>query len=732
MKSLLRKVVTSLFALGIGLITINEASAQNFEMNTATATYNATCGAVIKMRATSSVFENNGGATLGTTKPTSIEGVVEWGATANGQTVQALYYDHMMTSGVGTKTIADGVYIVGGVCPTYLPTSGNVYNDFATYPYVVGSGSGANSYNGTFHYAGDVAQTVFPQRLGNGTEPDFANLDFIGTGTKTIPAGEDVGIAGQISSDIASPLEILGNLFLGTVNSQLDGTVTLNNAAATLLMGTGDLAFNNNVNVTQGVITADDGDGDVTLNSGYTLALAGTTSILDFGINTNLILTGDISNDGDGTNLVFDCGSTVTYNGAANQLVLPTITSNAYGNLVLANGAKRGGNVANYADNIYVCNDFSYNAGVGGGNFDLLTNSNILYMQAQDAIVTYTANEEVVGKMNRVTDGSLSSYTFNNAQTIFSLAADANNPTSFELDVRPGTAPYNYDGVKDVNRKINVTYSGNAGAFEWTAQAGYLFGEGPGGWGGNYTQASIRFYESDNVAADDEKVGTGNPYARVPAAGVNLGSISLAGIGNIVGAVPNGIGVFASANDLKLTAGPTTFYTVNDGRWTNPGTWDEGARPSAIDNTEIRNMVYVGIDGPFAGTVGGLDETDTQNTYREATAYPGGIAAANEILIASGYANASLIIGNEDNGVDYVFKTASTTAPSFQNDNTNAASGAFPMIDAKGSVTKAMLNGLWMVYNTNWAVPNSVPTFRTFDILNLGSINNEGIIEVGE
>lgn len=147
-------------------------------------------------------------------------------------------------------------------------------------------------------------------------------------------------------------------------------------------------------------------------------------------------------------------------------------------------------------------------------------------------------------------------------------------------------------------------------------------------------------------------------------------------------------------------------------------------------------MVYVGIDGPFAGTIGGTDEVATNNTLREFTAYGTNPAALSIRIINDNvnWPNASLIIANEDNGAGYKFKTKGTVGNTFNNENTAAISGvSFPSNLAKGSYAKSNFNGLWLMYgNTNWGTSTDIPTFETYQILNLGSINNEGIIEIGQ
>jgi len=387
----------------------------------------------------------------------------------------------------------------------------------------------------------------------------------------------------------------------------------------------------------------------------------------------------------------------------------------------LGNGTKSVG-TSSYGSDINLCGNFNITGGNLAMKHDAIDGTFRMHDPATTA--TYAANEEVIGKFERITDGSARSYTFNNTNTIISLGADADNPTSMRLNVLPSTNPNDYDATTDVNRKINLTYAGNAGDFEMTVRAAYRNDEGPNAWAAPYTQASLRFYEAD--ASDREKVGTGEVYDRVDA-GVNLGYLELAGIGNTAtGAVPNGIGLFASGNDLLLAAGPTTFYSVQDGRWTNPNTWDEGTIPTQIDNVEIRTMVYAGIAGPFAGTLA------AGNTTPEHTHYSGNDPAANTITIAN-LNGAAFLLGNEDNPAGYVFRTAQTTGNTFINSNANAMLPAFGSgIAAKAThvVANPGFNGVWI---TPYAALNSSVILGTNQVQNtVGTFNNEGIIEVGQ
>lgn len=725
------------------LFAASEMWAQKFIQNTLGAQYNATCGGVIKIKTagfeapgTLNAFVNNAGNTLGTSA-NPIPGVVDWASDLAGQQVQALYYERLVVSG-GTKTMLDGIFVTGEACPT--PVTG--YANLATYPfYIAVNGGETVDFQGTFTYTSTTAINIFPTYLDPVTGVDnYDNLNITATGGATIPTGTTVG-ANSITTIAAAPLTVTGDLILGEDPSTIAGTVTLNDADASITAGQGDIAFNNDLIITAGTLAIPDeaaGDPFGTVTLAGATSLAGTTSIIDLGINSNLIITGSITNGGDGTNLVLDCSSTITYNDTdADQVVLPTLNEDdhRYGNLALSGAPKQGG-TASYGNDINICTDFS----LADGNLDMYTNSGVLRMQDPAGTATYAANEEVEGAFERVIDFATfgGEYIFNNALTSATFEGVATNPTAFKYTVRPGIAPNNYVAASDVNRKITVDYTGNSGLFAMELKAGYLVGENA--WAGVYTQPSLRFYEADGTLV--EKVGTGQEYDRATAA-ANLGYVSLAGIGSAtdpIGTDPdNGIGQFLSGNDLLLRAGPTTFYSINDGRWTNPGTWDEGTVPTQIDDAEIRTMVYVGIDGPFAGTA------EAGNTTSEAEHYD--IAgdpndpAARTITIADGETRASLIIGNEDNPATYVFKTAFTGGNSFINANTNVTDGpltpvghTFPIIAKTNYNSSTDFQGLWIVPWGGSNTPGSERTvsFGTYQIENSGKINNEGVIEIGQ
>lgn len=705
--------------------------AQDFENNTG-GTYNATCNAVIKMKTNGGVFD--GTAPLGVDKANAIDGTVDWASTIDAQAVQPRYYTNLFLSG-GTKTLATGIFVVGsgtntGVgCPTALAG----YEDLnGGYPYWI-EGTSA-TYTGTFTFDGAGAQNIFGD--------NYDVLALTDAGTKTIPTGQTVDVT-SISSLATTPLDVIGTLNLGANPSSLAGTVALSAATAVINAGVGTTDFTNTLTITAGTLAAQSGDGAV---STVDINLVGTTSVLDFGDNTNLVISGTLDNDGDGTNLDFTCLSTVTYDGGVDQPVAPTISTNKYGNLTLTGGNKVVGNAgfAGFADDIYACGNFNVN----GPNLSMLTaadgtspeSGGILFLTDATKTVTYAANEEVIGSMSRATDRNTpAAYTMNNAETVLTLLVDDDdNPNEIQLYVRPGVSPQGYQASTDVNRQVRFDYlNANTGAnngFDFTAEIGYLYDESPtGGWAGQNTQDRLRLYEADatDLPTQIEKLTGGVAPTPNNATGTgDLGSVTIQNLSNAAAApTPNGIDLFYTGNDIVLRTGPTTFYSKNDGRWSNPNTWDEGATPTASDDVEIRHVVYAGIDGPFVGTLA------LNNTSPEDGLYGTADAANNVTIIdadaAAGFANPALVIGNEDNGATYVLSFAGDLI-----NKNNGSTTVFPFntgadeLKGKSDFSVSDFNGLWLI-NKLLTDGSNTPKLGMQNIINTGTVNNEGIIELG-
>ncbi len=555
--------------------------------------------------------------TPGETAGTRIPYEVIWSAAAGTQTVQGRYYENLTVEDASLKTISDGIFV------------SEVYT----------AGGNDRTYNGTFTYDGSLAQDIFAETgMAAGTNR-YNNLQLGEAGTKTLQAGDVTTIDGdlvmlasntggfevlggltigdEVTQDAAAPLLIDatgggaadGQFTTGTGNGAFAGTVTIDNGGLLDIAGAGATnEFSNTVDVTDGDFFVRDGTGDVTVSGTMTLANLATATI-NLEQNATVVVTGSLTNNhAAGVNANFDDASTVEFSGAANQVVMQTVASNPYGNLSTDNGVKDAGG------DVYMSNNLDVGVTDGaGGNLDM--GANTLYMTDPNATADYDATNytEVVGAMRRSVDaGVVGPYTFNNAE---SQVTFTNNPYTgyFEMNVQPATAPNNYDASTDVNRKITLDFDDDT----WTAtiRAGWKDGEQGAGWGGASpvtTEDQLRFFEADGT--NEQKVATGNAPSRDNAS--QLRYVQLAGIDATAVAMPgNAISEFYATNDLLLRGGPTTFYAIADGRWSNPGTWDEGLEPHEYDNVIIPNgfTVHVGyrrdgIDGLIVGPNGGQIE----------------------------------------------------------------------------------------------------------------------------
>jgi hypothetical protein len=771
----LKKALISILGIAtLALVGVVDMNAQNFDNGTAatgTGKYNASCGAVIKMKAATGTI-TPGTAGLGTaTKP--IPGVVDWSnnTSSTTQNVGAYYYEHMVLSGLSSKSVLNGVFIVSSSCATFLTG----YTNLGTYPYYVDATSGTVTYAvaSTFTYAGVTDQNIFPQT-------NYVTLNITGAGNAVVRSS-DVVTAQNITSEVGAPILVDGTLNLTTGVSDIKGTIavdagaTLTTAAgavsisgalssagtittgagnvtassttdltgsATLTLagagnvalngatttasgtsitmtGAGDLAFGGNLTL-GGTLDADNGTGGL-----GTLSLLGASSILasgtvDVGDGTDMFITGTIANAGDGNNLNFNCGSNITYNGTqAPQVILPTLDADGhrYGNLILTNGNKQGG--AGNGNNVNVCKNFT----LVGGNLDMASNTG--YLKLNDPTVTPlygagTGTENVVGKMRRTYATTTSTYAFNNYKTTIDFTTPAAAAGYYELDVTPSTAPINND-ANTINRKIVMNYDLTG----WVAsiQAGYLSTELPA-FSGGLNEDNLKFFEADGASAANIEKLAGTGYGRNKTD--NIHHLSLAGILPGTGAVDGVVEKnFTSSHELEMRAS-NTMYSIADGRWTNKNTWDEGTVPTQVDNAEIRTSVYVGIAGSFIGTAAAGNTTPEYDYYGNTN-----VAAARTITVANktGAANPALIIGNEDNPDNYIFHTALNTDNSLINNNLTSSTATFPLAVAKNGLNAGDIQGVWVISIKG---ANKVPALGTYQILNSGTVNNEGILEVGE
>ncbi len=619
--------------------------------------------------------------------------------------------------------------------------------------------TGVSDINGTLNLA-DAG--ILTTGAGNVTiDGAVTSQGDITTGGGTVAFSSDIALSGNATLTTGS-----GNVTIANDGTTTHGTLALTNTAA-VTTGTGNvtvqgptttadnttitvaaaggLTFTNTLGLAGDLFVADGTEaaplGTLTIATTGAATIA-TTGNLDLGSYSNMIIAGTIANEGVGTNLIFDCTSTANYT-AGVQTIMPTIATNPYGNLTLSGvGLKQSGNVPTYPSgeqsNISVCKNFS----LAGGNLDMYkggTNPGSLVMKDATLNPTYAAQFEVVGRMQRNWTTGNTAYTFNNTKTTVVLtggtAAGGTATDYFAMDVRPGVNPRQFNAETDVNRKIVMDYT--SGFIGWSAnvQVGYLPNtEKPSftGTGAGLSIADLKYFEADDGGIEKlGGTGYGTPNTTDP-----MSHMSMAGILPGTAPVDNIIErEFTSGHDLVLRAN-NTMYNIANGRWTNPNSWDEGRVPTAADNVELRYSVYVGIDGGFIGTTGGAsDDTPTENTKSEYNHYGNtDVAAAKRIIIANklaaaGSPNPALIIGNEDNPDGYIFRTAVGGVI----DNQNATTASLPWPIAPGTLKSTVnigdIQGIWV---TPFVIGTKVPGIGAAAITNVGTVNNQGVIEVGE
>lgn len=730
------KLIAAITLLAVLLVSSLDVYSQNFTNNT-NGTYTAgACTAVIKMKSTSGTF--NGTAQLGTGTGNRIDGIVDWAATSGGQTVQALYYTNLFVSG-GSKTIPDGVYVSGTGCPTAFTAYAQLQTSGVGY--AVASGTGNRTYAGTFHYDGTSAQIIFPENGGSAGMNRYNNLDLAGSAKST---NGDVILDGLLNVQNTATLTTADNFTVGNGASVASGNITANGSGKSFTTtGTGTFTVDPTVSFTV------DGGATLVLNSTGHFVNNGTLALtaagnLSMGPSSYLEIANAFTNaSATHTNMTFDATSTVAYTGTVAQTLQFTsdaAASNNYGNLVFvgagtktANGDVYSRGTVSIAGGPIVMDN---NCGVGGYAFvtDVTGGNKITYASANN-------DQYIQGQVKlRGTFTASTDYTLNNAQTkvAFGTIPDGTNPY-FALSVQPNTLPTNqadFDLTKDVKRCITVDYSGTAGVISHL-RVGYTTGDLDGTFNGDETK--MRFAETWSGATQMQKI-TGGAGLATNGGAANPRYVDLVtntSLGLKLNNPSNGGTTYelGKNSNILLTSQPLQFIAINNGRWTNPGTWDEGVVPSSTDNTLIRATVYAGIAGPAYGT------SATNNTTPETTHYgqTGTIYIANSITIDNGttYPDAALIIGNEDNGDNAILTTQLSgtlggIAAGFYNNNSvaNSADNWNVKTTDPTQVGKTV-NGLYVTSILNNTYTNPV-RFGTAQVTNAGTIVNHSIIEIGQ
>lgn len=693
------------------------------------------------------------------------------------QTMQDRYYTDLETDGVGEKTIPDGVFVY------------RVYTN----------GGGNRYYSGTFTYDGDdvSGQTIASENGADAGTNRYSTLSLTASDgttvhTKTVAtvagAGGEVYVDEDIFSDAYSNLAANDDMYVGQNGGAvgtMNGTVTITPETGGIFeMEQADVTFNAQVDVVVGsFIMAGDGnanfnaltnvadaatfamqdnitgqanvDGTLNLETG-----AGGGGLVSLGIATTMNINPGgsggsyVNNQQDRLNTTYDPTSTVNF--AEAQVVPTTVATNPYGNLGFTGTAG--------SDHTATSNTGTNNDIFAVGTINI-SDANLNMFGSTDGAVTLPGNytpgnltytngttelAEIVGSLRY--EGSLATspfdqalvdaqvYTMNNAatQTTFTSAAGT-LPNYWEFDLLPGsygTTPADYIVATDVNRKITVNYQAAVTGWDATIQAWYLDTELPAA-----SESIFKFFEAnDPDGLEAEKIGgTGAPWVR----DIPNNTLSLAGISGTAAAIDEVVdGEIFASNDLLIRANDV-IYAVDDGRWSNPATWDEFREPTSDDNAVISGFtVHAGFVRPNVDNYTTVEAYPTNMAKSLLIDEPGGAYSTNthSSLIFGGFTSASgdynggsgpftYSLANGNPGVDHFIENkALNEGAAYGVTETDYATMVSQTIDRGAGTYTGTRQGI-LIYTTN-ATP-TVSEVTMIHLLNSGSLENSGILTIG-
>lgn len=641
---------------------------------------------------TDNSYDADGADALGVSSGQRVTGTVAYSGTAT-QNVQSRYYTELNMNNAGEKDFPDNLFVGG----TYTIEGNSGDRDYD-----------ANS--GTFTYDGAALQPIAGE---NGATNSYNHLFFDGAGTKRLDNGNTAQASGSITmlSSNSGGVSIRGSLIgdgdftqeasagefviegtdgnasasFGAGAVSLGANVSLNNDGNEARFRTGSggtsIAAAGVVTVTSGTFHVEDGSLDLATGSSNSFALVNDAdAAISVGSGqTFTVNQGGFANAravGSRTNMYFDDASTVAYSDGGKAVI--TDATNQYGNLTFDGSGTT--TVETDANQIYMSGNLTVNDANLALNYGGAGLSNTLTMTDEDATASYGTGFEVVGLMKRTNGGSdlstSKTLTMNNAATSIDLSA-VTGLTEVALDVRPRggtdkavTGFSDYDDTRDIDRSMKFFYT-TTGDFDANISYGYTDGNNGtydetssfAGAGQAAILAGMRFRE-DNGDNTSGKVSTGNsiyrntsndPFNNVYLTGIKRSGDNTASSGALA-TVENGGLVF-------LRGGPTIFISINHGRWSNPGTWDEGEQPKETDIAVVRHNVHIGYQRL----------TDANSAVNENTGVTSGDISQgiiSKIIIDDDYDNltktdeASLMVGGnvtakivEDATVDQIFGT---------------------------------------------------------------------------
>jgi len=538
------------------------------------------------------------------------------------------YYNNLQLDGIGTKTISTGTSILVST----------ILGDLATAAVTMAEGSKFILKDGiTADIAGAITGTGATIQLqGTGTTGTFKVET---TGSITFNAGTAASLFEMDGATVTNAGAMTFNA--GKYNQKSghsinSGTITLSGGDYVQTKGLVDISGTMTVTSGTFAINGNTSADSVKIATGGLLNLTASAGKINMAASTNLLVNGNFKSSAT-DNLLFDPASTVTYNDGAEILV--TSLGNSFGNLKLQKTEK------NPLGDIYVGTNFTLtgadlNMNQTGSANNVISTLFIKTPSATNVIYgtgLMTDMWQVEGKMNRTIGAGAQNIAlvYNNNATKITMTTPG--LADLTLNVTPNATAAEIGGdylaSTDVERSIALEYGSQSG---WviTMSYGYTNSEAAG-----LDQALLRYREV-LTATTSEKVATGLSLIPSPSVAGSWGSLTLRGI--IPGDNTGSLAQVKSGDNLFLRSAPVTFITIADGRWSDPGTWDEGVQPAPTDNTEIKHTVHVGFEG-------GADAGSGPGQIEERTNWAGANALAQSIVIDN-VNGASLVFGSPSAG----------------------------------------------------------------------------------
>ncbi|MCX6154814.1 MAG: hypothetical protein NT007_11715 [Candidatus Kapabacteria bacterium] len=693
-------------------------------------------------------------------------------------------FDVIFAASTGSQPIPNryysNLYLSSGVGATGLKIF-NLYNNCpavvnAVYVSGIYSAGGADrdydTHTSRFVYDGSGSQNIFAENGNSGSTNHYYNLEFQNGGTKTLQAAQtnrvwNNTIIGTSTSPIVDiigayyagnattgattegPSATLtatgGQIYLNGSSASFNGEVAINSSGLVQTTTTGSATFAGTTDVNSGTLSTSVGQtyiaGTTNVNAGGIYDVAGTnstvlsggslilansaTALLNVASSKTLTITGtltDLIACGTRTNLNFAPSSFELYNGATGQAVLGTDEANPYGNLGIANAA------TTFTANCDIA--VKQNFYSSGSDIDMSSHTLTMMDPAYNAYYASTGGE-VWGLMKRYISSSSSTLTYNNAAMKVGIPTNPASVTWVAINNQPSqhSGISDYQALTDVNRQIRFNYASTAADWNAYVQYSYKNSEIPSPDPLNANESTLRYREVNG--ASTEKIATGQKPTRT-LSGANFGYVGLANVrptGGSLAIPPSTILAEVTSGDyLYLRGGPTQFITIANGRWSDPGTWDEGSEPTSVDVCIIKHTVHAGYartqtDGNIPA--GQILESSPQ-------------MLASQIDIADNTNGASLILANP--ATYYGLNPSATTGAAHPGRLTiGSLNGALTDSDlilsycgtvATGAGTgdqnsPAVVNGgLYVFCNATLKVPEN--------IVNNGVLKNCGHVEIGQ